>query len=275
MSRRRSRLSGQEALDAAFAEVDHAPLLEALGVSLPEESLKLALTHRSFANENGHLPNNERLEFLGDAVLGLSVAGQLYEQYPERPESDISKMRASIVSRYGLADIARAVNLGPHILLGRGEHATDGQNKDSILADTTEALLGAIYLEHGFHTARDVILTLFRDKIDHATARGRHQDWKTTLQERLSQRRLGSAEYRTTTSGPEHELHFYAEALVAGRVFGRGEGTNKKLAEQAAARQAYGHLRGDISDLMNQPPADKAVEPPADNPAEQPATAQD
>ncbi|MBZ8178085.1 ribonuclease III [Corynebacterium poyangense] len=250
MSRKRTRLSGPEALAQAYAAVDHAPLVEKLGVELSDDLLRLALTHRSFANENGSLPNNERLEFLGDAVLGLSVAGQLYQQYPERPESDISKMRASIVSRYGLADIARAINLGPHILLGRGEQSTDGANKDSILADTTEALLGAIYLEHGFHTARDVVLRLFRQKIDHATAQGRHQDWKTTLQERVSHRRLGLVTYQTTTSGPEHELHFFADAIVAGRIFGKGEGTNKKLAEQAAAHQAFSRLRGDINELL-------------------------
>ena len=124
MSRKRSRLTGTEALEQEFAKVDHAPLLAALGVDLPHDILTLALTHRSFANENGMLPNNERLEFLGDAVLGLSVAGKLFEQYPTRPESDISKMRASIVSRYGLADIAREIGLGQYILLGKGELLT-------------------------------------------------------------------------------------------------------------------------------------------------------
>ena len=120
MSRKKNRLTGVDALNEAFDAVDHQPLLDHLGVDIQRDLLVLALTHRSFANENGMLPNNERLEFLGDAVLGLSVANKLYEQYPSSPESDVSKMRASIVSRYGLADIAREIDLGNHILLGKG-----------------------------------------------------------------------------------------------------------------------------------------------------------
>ncbi|MGD7000954.1 ribonuclease III [Corynebacterium halotolerans] len=246
MSRRKNRLTGDEALEQAFTAVDHAPLIERLGVALRPELLRLALTHRSFANENGHLPNNERLEFLGDAVLGLSVATQLYVQYPSRPESDISKMRASIVSRYGLADIAREIELGRHILLGRGELVTEGRSKESILADTTEALLGAIYLEHGFETARDVVLRLFAEKIDSATSTGLHQDWKTTLQERLAERKLPMPVYQSTSTGPDHDLQFTAEVMVGAKVLGAGEGTNKKLAEQEAARVAYRKLRGEL-----------------------------
>ena len=118
---RKRRLTGQAALDAAFSRTDHAPLLEAWGVELPDEMLRLALSHRSFANENGNLPNNERLEFLGDAVLGLSVAEQLYLEFPERTEADISKMRAGVVNMYALAEVARELGMGEHILLGRGE----------------------------------------------------------------------------------------------------------------------------------------------------------
>lgn len=247
MSRRRNRPTGEQALEEAFTAVDHTPLLDNLGVELPHAVLRLALTHRSFANENGHLPNNERLEFLGDAVLGLSVATQLYLQYPSRPESDISKMRASIVSRYGLADIAREIELGEHILLGRGELVTQGRSKESILADTTEALLGAIYLEHGFATARDVVLRLFAEKIDTATSAGLNQDWKTALQERLAERKLPMPAYRATSVGPDHDLTFTAEVLVGEKVLGAGEGTNKKLAEQSAARQAYRKLRGELN----------------------------
>lgn len=247
MSRRRNRPTGEQALEEAFTAVDHTPLLDNLGVELPHGVLRLALTHRSFANENGHLPNNERLEFLGDAVLGLSVATQLYLQYPSRPESDISKMRASIVSRYGLADIAREIELGEHILLGRGELVTQGRSKESILADTTEALLGAIYLEHGFETARDVVLRLFAEKIDTATSAGLNQDWKTALQERLAERKLPMPAYRATSVGPDHDLTFTAQVLVGEKVLGAGEGTNKKLAEQSAARQAYRKLRGELN----------------------------
>ncbi|GAA1474865.1 ribonuclease III [Corynebacterium felinum] len=238
MNRRRPRLTGEAALNARFGKVDHAPLLASLGVEIPEDLLKLALSHRSFANENGNLPNNERLEFLGDAVLGLSIAGKLYEYYPTRPESDISKMRASIVSRYGLADIAREIGLGEFVMLGKGELLTDGSNKDSILADTTEALLGAIYLAHGFEVARDVVLRLFDEKVRTASAVGLHHDWKTALQERLAEYKLSMPVYAATSEGPEHEKLFTATVSVNGTFIGTGQGQSKKVAEQQAARES-------------------------------------
>lgn len=243
MSRRKARITGEEAWEAAFAAVDHTPLREQLGVEISDENLRHALTHRSFANENGMLPNNERLEFLGDAVLGLSVATQLYEQYPDRPESDISKMRASIVSRYGLADIARGIDLGQHILLGKGEEATDGRNKDSILADTTEAVFGAIYREHTFEVARDVILRLFKDKIDTASSQGLHQDWKTTLQEKVAEKKLPVPVYEADVTGPDHDQMFTSRALIDGVIRGTGTGPNKKQAEQQAAHEAFLAIR--------------------------------
>lgn len=239
---KKKRITGTEALEAAFAELDTTPLIKAFGVDIPEDLLVHALTHRSFANENGNLPNNERLEFLGDAVLGLSVAGKLYEQYPSRPESDISKMRASVVSRYGLSEVAREIGLGQYILLGRGEKVTAGADKDSILADTTEALLGAVYLAHGFEIARDTVLRLFQHKIDVAPASGIHQDWKTTLQERLAERKLPMPEYSASSTGPEHAQTFTADVHVNGELLGSGTGTNKKIAEQAAARLAVQYL---------------------------------
>mgnify|MGYP001042888105 CR=1 FL=1 len=244
MSRsRKHRVSAEEAWEQAFSAVDHAPLYAALGVELERDSLKLALTHRSFANEHNHLPNNERLEFVGDAVLGLSVATKLFQLYPSRPESDLSPMRAAIVSRYGLADIAREINLGPHVLIGKGEELTGGRDKESILADTTEALFGAVYLEHGFETARDVILRLFDNKLRNATTAKKHQDWKTALQVRLAELKLPVAEYRSEATGPEHDQTFTAEALVDGVPRGTGTGPNKKLAEQEAAHQAVLYLR--------------------------------
>ncbi|WP_018297019.1 ribonuclease III [Corynebacterium lubricantis] len=239
MSRsKKIKITGEAAWEQAFSAVDHTPLLESLGITLDDDYLRLALTHRSFANEHGHLPNNERLEFLGDAVLGLTVANKLYELYPSRPESDISKMRASIVSRYGLSDIAREINLGDHILLGRGELVTEGRNKDSILADTTEAIFGALYRQHGFEPARDVILRLFDEKLRTATATGRHQDWKTVLQERLAELKAPTAVYEATSEGPEHSLLYTANVLVGGVSRGTGTGPNKKVAEQEAAREA-------------------------------------
>ncbi|AMO92600.1 ribonuclease III [Corynebacterium simulans] len=240
---KKKKLTGEEALKQAYSAVDHGPLLQALGINLADENLRLALTHRSFANENGYLPNNERLEFLGDAVLGLSVASKLYEQYPSRPESDISKMRASIVSRYGLSDIAREIELGQHILLGKGEQSTGGRDKDSILADTTEAIFGAIYRQHGFEVARDVILRLFQKKIDNAVVSGRHMDWKTNLQELCAELKAPMPVYTATSTGPEHDQTFTAVATVAGLTVGNGVGHNKKLAEQQAAQEACDTLR--------------------------------
>ncbi len=243
MSRKKPRITGFEALNEAFETIDHAQLQRLLGVEIQRDLLVLALTHRSFGNENGMLPNNERLEFLGDAVLGLSVANRLYELYPSSPESDISKMRASIVSRYGLADIAREIGLGSYILLGKGELLTDGRSKESILADTTEALLGAIFRQHGFEVARDVVLRLFAEKINHASAKGIHQDWKTTLQEELAHRKKPMADYVSTSEGPDHDLVFTAIVSLEGEEMGRGLGPNKKLAEQDAAHQAFRKLR--------------------------------
>lgn len=236
------RLTGEEAWVAAFGDVDHQPLLDGFGVSLPADVLRLALTHRSFANENGMLPNNERLEFLGDAVLGLSVAERLYRDYPDRTESEISKMRAGVVNMYALADVAREIGLGDHVLLGRGEQLTNGKDKNSILADTTEAMLGAIYLEHGFQTAKDVILRLFKSRIESAPTVGLHMDWKTELLEKIAGRGLGEPEYNTTISGPAHDPQFTSTVSLQGKVWGHGEGHTKKEAEHHAAREAHDAL---------------------------------
>ncbi|MDY3127751.1 MAG: ribonuclease III [Corynebacterium sp.] len=235
---KKNKLTGEEALAQAFAAVDRAGLQEHLGIELEPDLLRLALIHRSFANENGHLPNNERLEFLGDAVLGLSIAAKLYEIHPSRPESDISKMRASIVSRYGLADVAREIGLGDHILLGKGESSSNGKDKDSILADTTEAILGAIYLQHGFEPARQVILRLFAQKIESAQSTSKHLDWKTALQELCAQKKLPLPVYSAVAEGPEHAQTFTASVTIAEQILGTGVGPNKKLAEQKAAREA-------------------------------------
>lgn len=238
MSRKR-RLTGEAARSAAFDSVDHAPLLKNLGVELSDDSLRLALTHRSFANENGNLTNNERLEFLGDAVLGMCVAEELYRRFPDRAEQDISKMRAGVVNMYALADLARRIGLGEHILLGRGEKATGGDDKHSILADTTEALLGAIYLQHGFEVAKATVLRLFSGMIDDAPTESRGRDWKTLLQERIAAKKLPAPEYTVKTTGPDHDLTFYVDVLLDGVVKGSGTGGTKKEAEMQAAHQAH------------------------------------
>lgn len=237
---KKNKISGSQAWAEAFAGIDHAPLLERLGVDVEPDLLKLALTHRSFANEHGTLPNNERLEFVGDAVLGLTIANELFDRFPSRPESDLSPMRARIVSRYGLADVARSIDLGAHVLLGKGEEATGGRKKDSILADTTEAVLGAIYRQHGFDVTRDVITRLFDDKIENA-----HwiQDWKTELQERVAELGGNPPVYTATAKGPEHEQIFTAEVAIDGVRRGVGRGQNKKTAEQNSAREAFFFLK--------------------------------
>ena len=241
MSRKR-RKTGVEALEAAYASVDHTVLRDNLGVNISDELLKLALSHRSFANENGHLPNNERLEFLGDAVLGLAVAEELYRTYPDRSESGISTMRAGVVNMYALADVARGIDLGDHILLGRGENKTGGRDKHSILADTLEALLGAIYLQEGWDTARATVLNLFAKRIEIAPAVARTMDWKTSLAERCAAQKLDAPEYSYTSEGPEHECVFTATVTVNGIERGTGTGHTKKEAEMQAANQAFDAL---------------------------------
>ena len=160
-------------------------LTTALGADLPDQLLTLALTHRSYAYEHGGLPTNERLEFLGDAVLGLTITDELFHRHPDRSEGDLAKLRASIVNTQALADVARKLTdtgLGAYLLLGRGEENTGGADKSSILADTMESLLGAIYLHHGIEKAREVILRLFGALVDAATTLGAGLDWKTSLQ---------------------------------------------------------------------------------------------
>lgn len=240
---RKRRLTGEAALDAAFTKTDHAPLLEAWGVELPDDMLRLALTHRSFANENGNLPNNERLEFLGDAVLGLSVAEQLYVQFPERSEADISKMRAGVVNMYALADVARSLGMGENILLGRGEMLTGGSDKHSILADSVEAMLGAIYLTHGFETARSAVVRIFADRITTAPSTGLTMDWKTVLLEKLSDLKMAvEPVYESSAEGPAHDQTFHATVTLGGEVRGKGRGHTKKEAEHNSAREAYRSL---------------------------------
>jgi ribonuclease-3 len=216
-------------------------LAAALGVELSEPLLTQALTHRSYAYEHGGLPHNERLEFLGDAVLGLVVTTTLYIDYPERSEGELAKLRASVVNMRALAQVARGLGpegLGRYLLLGKGEEATGGRAKVSILADTTEALLGAVHVEHGLEVASGVVHRLFDPRIEDVALRGAGHDWKTTLQELASARGVGAPEYRILSSGPDHARHFVATAVLAGEPLGTGEGPSKKEAEQLAAEEA-------------------------------------
>ncbi|MBV8928804.1 MAG: ribonuclease III, partial [Mycobacteriaceae bacterium] len=201
------RPDGQQASTARQA------LIDALGVELPDELLTLALTHRSYAYEHGGLPTNERLEFLGDAVLGLTITDALFHRHPDRSEGDLAKLRASIVNTQALADVARKLTgagLGAYLLLGRGEENTGGAGKSSILADGMESLLGAVYLQHGIGLAREVILRLFGPLLDTAPTLGAGLDWKTSLQELTAARGLGVPSYVVTSRGPDHDKEFTA-----------------------------------------------------------------
>lgn len=219
-------------------------LLATLGVTLDPEMLVLALTHRSFAHEAGGLPTNERLEFLGDSVLGLVTTDTLFREHPNRPEGDLARMRAAVVSQRSLAEIARGIDLGSYILLGKGEVVTGGSDKSSILSDTMEALFGAIYLALGIDVARDVILRLIRPAIDAAAALGAGLDWKTSLQEAAAAAGHLQPHYECTFTGPDHDRIFTATVFIAGSEYGVGSGTAKRFAEQEAAEVAYRRLTG-------------------------------
>jgi ribonuclease III len=217
-------------------------LLDALGVDLPEGALELALTHRSYAYEHGGLPTNERLEFLGDAVLGLTITDELYHRHPDSSEGDLAKLRASVVNTLALAEVARTLTeggLGSHLLLGRGEANTGGADKSSILADGMESLLGAIYIEHGITVAREVILRLFGPLLDTAPTLGAGLDWKTSLQELTAARGLGAPSYLVTSTGPDHDKEFTAVVVVMETEYGSGVGRSKKEAEQKAAAATW------------------------------------
>ncbi|HEU5107910.1 MAG TPA: ribonuclease III [Micromonosporaceae bacterium] len=222
-----------------------AHLEAAFGVALDPELLERALTHRSYAYENGGLPTNERLEFLGDSVLGVVITTALFHNHPDLPEGQLAKLRASVVNMRALADVARGLGpqgLGPYLLLGKGEETTGGRDKASILADTLEALLGAIYLQYGLDVAATVIHKLFDPLMAESAGRGAALDWKTSLQELTAALALGVPEYRIDEAGPDHAKTFTAWVIVAGDRYGGADGRSKKEAEQRAAEAAWREL---------------------------------
>ena len=231
--------AGHVPLSDSGAEHDRAELLHALGVPLTSELLERALTHRSFAYENGGLPTNERLEFLGDSVLGLVVTDTLYREHPDLPEGQLAKLRAAVVQMRALAGVARGLQLGSYVRLGRGEEGTGGRDKPSILADTLEAVIGAVYTDCGLDAAGALVHRLFDPVIASSARLGAGLDWKTSLQELTAARELGVPEYRVEESGPDHQKSFRATVRVAGQTYGTGEGKSKKEAEQQAAEAAY------------------------------------
>ena len=226
-------------------------LERALSVRFRDPALRRsALAHRSYAFEHGSRDTNERLEFLGDAVLGLVVTDLAFHRFPGLPEGDLAKLRAATVNMLTLADIARDLRLGEAILLGKGEELSGGRDKTSILADAMEAVLGAVYLDRGLDVARKLIERLFWPRMA-AYARGEgDRDYKTGLQE-LAAQDIGSVpQYRVQEEGPDHAKEFTATVFLEGQAYGTGQGRSKKEAEQRAARQAYDQLTtrsGDVA----------------------------
>lgn len=214
-------------------------LRDVLGVPVDLAVLERAVTHRSFAYENGGLPTNERFEFLGDAVLGLVVTDTLFRIHPDLPEGQLAKLRAAVVNSRALADLARTLGLGDHLRLGRGEDTTGGRDKSSILADTLEAVLGAVYLSCGLEMVSELIHRLFDSVIAGAGKLGAGLDWKTSLQELAATHELGVPVYVVEESGPDHAKNFSAKVRVGERLYGDGRGRSKKEAEQQAAASAY------------------------------------
>jgi ribonuclease-3 len=222
------------------SEPSYDDLREALGKPpLDPELLDRALTHRSFAYEHGGLPTNERLEFLGDSVLGVVVTDTLFRAHPDLSEGRLAKLRAAVVNARALAEVARAIGLGTHLKLGRGEESTGGRNKSSILSDTVEALIGAVYLSGGFEAAGAVVHLLFDPLMEAAAGLGAGLDWKTSLQELSAEHSLGVPEYVIEDEGPDHEKTFTAQVQVGDQRYGHGTGRSKKEAEQQAAETAY------------------------------------
>ena len=207
--------------------------------------LQNALTHSSFANERWHdsLKSNERLEFLGDSILGMVVAEFLYRNYPDRPEGELTRMRADMVCENSLAKVADQIGLGEHLLLGHGEEQGGGRARASILADAVESVIAASFLDGGMEPARKFIEKFILCHVpEHCL---RNADYKTALQELIQQKKNQVLTYELTgESGPDHDKHFAVQVLLNGTVIGSGEGTSKKRAEQDAARNAMEKLNG-------------------------------
>jgi ribonuclease III len=247
------------AADGRAANADVAVLLAKLGVQVNGELLDRALMHRSFAYENGGLPTNERLEFLGDSVLGLIVTDTLFRKHPDLPEGNLAKLRAAVVNSRALAGVARGVRLGSYIRLGKGEESTGGRDKSSILADTLEAVIGAVYLDGGMEAAGPLVHRLFDPVIARSARLGAGLDWKTSLQELTAAEELGGPEYVVEESGPDHQKSFRAVAKIGGEVWGEGEGRTKKEAEQQAAEAAWTAISARVSAVAGEAgPADVA-----------------
>ncbi len=231
---------------SAGSSASYDALEDRIGCTVEHGLLERALTHRSYAYEAGGLPTNERLEFLGDSVLGLVVTDTLYQAHPDLPEGQLAKLRSAVVNARALAEVARELGLGSYVRLGRGEETTGGRDKSSILADTVEAVIGAVYVDRGLAEADRLIHRLFDPLIAASSRLGAGLDWKTSLQELTAATGLGVPEYVVSEDGPDHAKTFAAVARVAGVDRGAGAGRSKKEAEQEAASAAWQALRSEI-----------------------------
>jgi ribonuclease-3 len=215
-----------------------------LGYAFSDQKLlENALTHSSYANENRELglPDNERLEFLGDSILGFVVAEYLYRNFPSRPEGELTRIRADLVCETNLAKAAATIRLGDYLLLGHGEEQGGGRRRDSIVSDAMESVIAASYMDGGFPAARGIIGRLILSDVP--KDRPRNFDYKTALQELVQRKKDQALQYELTgESGPDHDKQFLVEVLLNGQVVGKGAGTSKKRAEQAAAEAAIEKL---------------------------------
>ncbi len=238
--------------ECAVASTDLEAFSESLGHRFGDLSiLEQAFRHRSWCGEHGG-PSNERLEFLGDSVLGLAVTDFAYHRYPDLPEGALAKIRASVVSSASLAVVATELGLGAYLLLGRGEQSTGGRSKASIVADAVEAVIGAVYVDAGWEAARSVVLNLVQDRVVRAAEGGAVLDHKTRLQELVARSSGHSLRYEMTEDGPDHDKDFVANVLVGEEPMGTGTGKSKKQAQQAAAGDAWARLvrdRGERTDV--------------------------
>ncbi len=225
--------------DAFVVPAERAELVAELAVDIDPALLQLALTHRSYAYEHGGIAHNERLEFLGDSILGQAVTVMLYTEYPDLDEGELAKRRASLVSAVALAEVALNVGLGKHLLLGRGEELTGGRQKGSILADAVEAVIGAAYLSAGPDEATELVLRMIIPLRDDPERFGASMDPKTSLQELSTRLGKGLPVYSVTDSGPDHSKRFHATVAVGGEDVASGDGSSKKQAEMVAALEAW------------------------------------
>ncbi|WP_420341112.1 ribonuclease III [Wansuia hejianensis] len=228
-------------------ELKLKPLQENLNYCFKNiKTLKKALTHSSYANENKMqiIESNERLEFLGDAILNLVVSQYLYKKYPDYPEGELTKIRAKVVCESSLAYAARKIDIGKYLILGKGEESTGGRDRESILADAAEAVVGAIYMDSDFENTNKILLEIFEADIVDAVAQGDlFIDYKTELQERFQKNSNGKLEYKVIKEeGPDHNKIFHIAIYLNGKPISIGTGKNKKEAEQSAAKKAILNL---------------------------------